>query len=205
MITQKWFSSKSLNQIILINISVYVLGFLMSLLINGFDKVFIYLFSIHSNLAFDYRLPSVFITHGFVHADFSHIFSNMLFFMLYYPLFSKISNTNIWKIYLWTVFICGIVWLLYLNLFGYTNSLLLGASGGIMALVSYSSTKWGDVVSLDLGYVKIRFKHLLSVQIVLSIINFVDGNNIGGELSHLTGVIVGYCFAKILTNKKSED
>lgn len=196
MMIKKMFGSRPMNQILLINILIYIIGVIISFISKDIYGYYIFFLSLNSNISFDFMYPFVFITNGFVHSDMFHILGNMIIFIFYYNHFIKIESNKIWKIYLSAVLTCGIFWIQYLYFFEYTESILLGASGGIMALISYSCNKWGDDIAVDLPFIKVRFRHLLYMHMFLAIMNFLSHKNVGGEVAHLTGMFVGWYYSR---------
>ena len=152
--------------------------------------------SLNSNFSFNISTPHVFITWGFLHSNFFHILFNMIILGLYYPLISRNENKDIWKVYIVSILMGSFLWLFYLNFYLYTPSVLLGASGGIMGLISYSCNKWFDEVALDLGFIKIKFAYFLYTHMILIILNFLNHQNDGGEIAHLSGILVGWYYSR---------
>lgn len=205
---KKIFDLKPLNQIVLINILVYIIGVITIFFSQDYYHYYIFFLSLKSQVALDFALPFAFLTNGFIHADIYHIVGNFIIFGLYYTHFMKIETERVWKIYLSAVLMCGIFWILYLHMFEYNESILLGASGGIMALISYSCNKWGEDIAVNFSFIKIRFRHLLYMHITLSVLNYMSHQNVGGEIAHLTGILVGWYYSRKpledMENKKSE-
>jgi membrane associated rhomboid family serine protease len=143
---------------------------------------------------------SLFITYGFFHVDLNHIVNNIIIILLYYPLLSKIANLKIWEVYLFSVFFAGCGWLFYINLIVCKPSILLGASGGIMGLISYGCLKWKNDVVIQIFNKKIPYVYLLYIHLLLIIINYLNGENMGGEVLHLFGLIAGF-FIYLKDNK----
>jgi membrane associated rhomboid family serine protease len=203
----KLFGSNPLNQILLINILVYIIGVTIFLFSPESYKIFTYVFSIKSSLILNFLTPFSFITHGFLHANHFHLLSNLVMFGLFYPIFSMIEKERIWRIYLTTVLVTGIVFMLYANLYVGNPCILLGMSGGLFALISYCSNRWDNLLVVDWGFFKVRLRHLFYMLIFLSIIGFLNDENAGGEVCHLTAMLVGWYLYKRTEkedNKKSE-
>lgn len=193
---------KNLNIIIVINILVYCIFVIVANnnILNGYKMI--YYLSVHSNIKDIIKIPYSLLTYGIFHFRYDHIFSNILTLLLYYPIFSEIENFKLLKIYIYSVIFGAIFWLIHLYLFNYIDSILIGASGGIMGLISYSCNKWSKYIIWDLKIFKFYLIHLLYLHITLSIIHFLDGYNVGGEIVHLTGYLVGWIFYKNEYNKE---
>jgi|SRR6478735_2265898 len=193
---------KNLNIIIFINVLVYCIFILIANnnIINGY-KILYYL-SVHSDIKDVIKMPYSLLTYGIFHFRYDHIFSNILTLLLYYPILSNIENFKLLKIYISSVFFGAIFWLIYLNFFNcIEDSILIGASGGIMGLISYSCNKWSRYLIWDFKLFKIYLIHLFYLHITITIIHFLDGYNLGGEIVHLTGYLVGWIFYKHEYNK----
>lgn len=186
-----YFKSKVLNVIILVNISIFLL---YHLFVYKYQNIRIEnIIALNSNILFDLFLPYLFLTHGFFHTNFYHLLGNMIFLLLHYNLISKISDKYIVEVYLKSAFGAGVLWLLY-NTFlnDYKNSILLGASGAIYGVITYVCVFYGDNVLFKVYRFNFLIKYLLFYYIFLIINNIYSGVNIGGEVSHFGGVVVGY-------------
>jgi len=82
----------------------------------------------------------IIITHGFIHADFFHLFFNMYVLYVFGPAVETyfLSTSEVGVIYLLTFYILGIVFSTLPSLFKHSNNpnyFSLGASGAVSAIV----------------------------------------------------------------------
>ncbi len=200
----KLFGSNPLNQILIINILVYIIGVIIFLISSDTYQYYEYIFTIKSSLILNIFTPFSFITHGFIHVNHIHLISNITMFGLYYPIFSMIEKKYVWKIYLISVFITGIVFMLYVNIYIEYPCILLGMSGGLFTLISYCSNRWDNFLIVNWLFLKIRLRHLFYMLIFLSIIGFLNNENVGGEVCHLTAMVVGWYLYKRTEEKDNK-
>ena len=176
--------TKSVKQIIIINFIVFAVTYLLSL--SGFYlNNILALFPIYS----DYFHLIQLITHLFAHANFNHVFFNMLFLFLFGPDVEKyFGYKNFWKLYIAAgLFSSGLYCLI-------DSIPILGASGAVFAIMTaYIFTNYKDTVSVlsvnIKSYIFILF--FIFTELYLSI--FSRGDNIG-HWAHVFGSIFGCLF-----------
>ncbi|MDR1959703.1 MAG: rhomboid family intramembrane serine protease [Planctomycetaceae bacterium] len=121
--------------IILVNLMIFVLNDLFRIPVNEF-------LMLRADAFFHPTRWPTFLTYGFAHANFSHIFGNMLvLFFLGMPVEQKYGQREFLLFYLATILFGGVIWELaqLREIFGAAEeagiSALLGASGGICGVV----------------------------------------------------------------------
>lgn len=203
-------SKSALNQLILINLIVFLVEWIAEILlsITGFlfklDPMFKedcvarfmqFLACPASGSALLHR-PWTIVTSLFFHLDFWHIFFNMLMLFVTGKIFlSYLSNRQMWITY----FIGGICGnLLYIASFNYfpafasvvDDSLALGASGSIMAIMAAITVYKPNhqLRLLLIGSVKLMWVTIIFLAIDLL---SIPKENAGGHLAHLGGAIYG--------------
>ena len=147
--------------------------------------------------------PWSLISYFFLHLSFGHILWNMLF--LYW--FGKIIHDNIGNNAVISLYILGgiIGGLSYMALFNIipfygdrvSESLMLGASGGVFSIVAGSATLLPNYTFYLLFLGPVRIKYIALFYILLSFFD-VTGSNAGGEIAHIGGALIGYLFIKQL-------
>jgi membrane associated rhomboid family serine protease len=146
------------------------------------------------NIAQVWRL----VTYQFLHANFFHIFFNML--MLYFlgPLLEGFWGSRTFlRFYLISGAAGGVVYTL-LVLFGVLGAgPMIGASGAIYGLMAVTAVMFPHMRVYLFGIVPMSMIGLLGLSIVLSAMNFLTGQNAGGEAAHLTGMGVGLFYAYV--------
>jgi membrane associated rhomboid family serine protease len=193
---KKIFYSDALNKIVKINIIVYIIQCLILLVSIDMYNLYILLFSIHSDFLYDIMIPFKFITHGFIHNDISHIIGNMMSLLLNYWIFAKIKDDKIWSIYIISVLFSGISYIIIGNLCRMDSSILLGSSGAISGLLTYSYLIYNKKIIFDL-----EMKHILFLYLVSNIFSLFVDKTIGTGIAHLSGMFIGYLFY-LCDNKK---
>ena len=202
-----------LIQIIVINIIVFVLInlFRVILTLAGSTETYVW---IVENLALpsDFQTfilkPWTLISYFFTHEGFFHILFNMLF--LYW--FGKIvhdllGNNKLVNLYVLGGIIGGITYMLAYNLIPFyhdrvNQSILIGASAGVFAVVVGAATYFPNYSLFLLFLGPIRIKYIAIFYVLLSFFR-IDGTNAGGDLAHLGGAAIGFIY--ILQLKKGND
>jgi membrane associated rhomboid family serine protease len=139
------------------------------------------------------------ITYMFLHEEFFHILFNM--FALYW--FGKIflvffTEKQLVGLYLFGGLIAASVYIAAFNLFPYYSpfvheSLLLGASGSIMAIIVATAFRSPNMELQLMFFGGIKLKYIAIVYVLISFFGITSSNG-GGELAHLGGALAGYLF-----------
>ncbi len=151
--------------------------------------------------------PWTLITYMFYHEGFFHVFFNM--FTLFW--FGKIflmyfSEKQLNALYFIGGFSGAFVFIFSYNIFPYfapvvPTSILLGASGSIMAIITAVAFRAPnmEMQMLFIGRVKLKW---IAVFFILTSFFGITSNNAGGELAHLGGALAGYLFVVSLQRGK---
>jgi len=191
-----------LNQIIVINVVVFLfMGVLSVLLTLSGQEVLYAQLSHYLTLPADpgallYRPWSI-ITYFFFHQGLLHILFNMLWMYWFGKIIAEYLGQNkLLGFYVWGGIGGGLFYMLIYNLLPYFQdavpySSLLGASAGVTAIVVGAATFQPNfaVHLIFLGPVKLKYIAFFSV-----FVSFIQstGSNAGGEIAHLGGALVGY-------------
>jgi len=192
----------SLTKLIFINAGVFILLkiILISLLLFNISGNFIL-----SYLAAPANLSQLIkhfwtpISYMFLHEGFLHLFFNMLslfwfgkIFLLYF------SEKQLVGLYLVGGFFGASLYILTFNIFPFyqdvlNQSLLLGASGSIMAIIIATAIQSPNMEMqlLFLGSIKLKY---IALGVVLMSFFGITSDNGGGQLAHLGGALAGYLF-----------
>ena len=145
------------------------------------------------------------LTYQFLHANFFHLFFNLLF--LYWVgqlLLDFVKPRQFHLVYLGGGILGAICFALIYNLIPFFNgsvqgATLEGASAAVMAVFTALATLVPNynLRLMFLGNVKI--KYLLLVYIFLDLIG-TTSTNAGGSISHLGGAMFGFIYIKLLQN-----
>ncbi len=143
--------------------------------------------------------PWTLISYMFLHEHFFHILFNMIALYWFGKIFLyEYSQKQFVGLYVMGGLFGAILYLAFYNIFPLfyeikDQSLLLGASGAVMALIVASAMRFPNLELrfLLIGNVKLKFIALVSV--LISVFG-ITGNNAGGEIAHLGGALFGYFF-----------
>ncbi|MEC5142513.1 rhomboid family intramembrane serine protease [Chitinophaga sp. 212800010-3] len=139
------------------------------------------------------------ITYMFTHVAVFHVLYNMINLYWFGNLFRDfLGNKRVLPLYLLGGIAGGLLYLLCGVIFpGYAGSTMVGASASIMCILMAAATLMPnyEIGLLFIGGVKLKW--LAIALIVLGLISIPDGN-IGGIVSHLGGVLLGFLYVRTL-------
>jgi len=206
-IKQKIKSGNVITRLIIVNVAVFLIisiskilfffvgGSVSTLVVEDFYNNIVSLpISIEG---FIYR-PWTLITYMFVHFDLMHIFWNMVTLFWFGQILTNFTDSRkIIPLYLMGGIAGGLITMLF-NLLpffhGFIGTHLLGASAGVTAIIIAAATLVPHyrINMLFIGEVKLIYVALFVLFIdVLSVASY---NNVGGNLAHLGGALMGYVF-----------
>jgi membrane associated rhomboid family serine protease len=200
--------NNELIQIIVINIVVFLVGaFLMvTLTLSGKGAVFQLIskkLAVTSNLHELIWQPWSVITYMFFHEMPFHILFNMLFLYWFGLLVEEyIGGSRVTNLYILGGVAGAVLYLLMYNLLPYfsnqvASSVMLGASGGVFAVVFGAATLLPDYSFRILLIGDVKIKYIAWFYLVLSFID-LSGGNAGGNAAHIGGSILGFAYVKLL-------
>lgn len=186
----------ALEIIIVINVAVFIIGFLLEKLLNVNDSL--YWLKLPSDF-FDFLYqPWTLITYGFSHYDFFHILFNLL--VLFYV--SRII-LNLFKpktalaIYFLGIIFGGLSFLLVYNVIPremlYPASGLIGASAGVRALLIFVCA-YMPQTDIRLAFWNVKLMYIGIAVVIFDVVGLF-GTNQGGNIAHLGGALLGYVYA----------
>lgn len=192
----------SLIKLIYINAGVFIvlkLAIIVLLLFNISGTFIVSYLAIPADLTLLIYRAWTPLTYMFLHEGFLHIFFNMFTLFWFGRIFLMyFSEKQLVGLYLVGGFAAAAIYILSYNLFPYYatelhQSLLLGASGSIMAIIVATAFRSPDMELqiLFLGNIKLKY---IAIFFVLTSLFGITSNNGGGELAHLGGALAGYLF-----------
>ena len=201
-----------LMRLIFINIAVFVVLLLFAVgavLFNGNPDVMTNWVQLPSDLSMLLRRPWTLITYMFTHLDFIHILFNMLWLYWLGRIFMEFfSPKQLAGLYLLGGLGGALLYLLAANTLPYFTSqpnvfYLRGASASVVAIVVATAVYAPDykIGLLFLGDVSIKW--IAIVTVLISLVSMDGGGNVGGNIAHIGGAIVGAWFA--LSIKRGAD
>ena len=209
-IKQTFKNGNSLTRLIFINLAVFVI---LKLII-----IILLLFNVSGNFILSYlAIPADLvqlvyrawtpITYMFLHEGFLHLFFNMLSLFWFGKIFLMyFSEKQLVGLYLFGGFIAALFYVAAFNFFPFYKplihqSLLLGASGSIMAIILAAALQSPNM-ELQLMFVGgVKLKYIAIIAVLTSFFG-ITSNNGGGQLAHLGGALAGYFFIVSLRQGK---
>lgn len=200
-IKRSYSQGSMLLKLIFINIAVFFLlhiVVIVAMLFNVDGNELLSWVELPSNLSQLIRKPWTLLTYMFSHYGLLHILFNMLWFYwlgrIFMEFFSPKQLTGLYLLGGWGG---AALYLLAYNLLPYfagQNGLLLGASASVIAIVVATAVYAPDykIGLLFIGEVSIKWIAIVTVAIDLL---GLDAGNIGGNIAHIGGAIVGAWFA----------
>ncbi len=197
-------------RLIYINIAVYLVLHIFMIFMKLFtlqgDFIFSYL-ALPSSLNLLLFKPWTLVSYMFLHQDFFHILFNM--FALYW--FGKLflmffTEKQLFGLYFFGGLTAGIVYVVAYNIFPLFSqiaeiSILMGASGSIMAVIVASALQAPNLEMRFLLIGAVKLKYIAIAAILISFFG-ITSSNAGGELAHLGGALYGYIFVVSLRRGK---
>lgn len=200
-------SGNMISRLIIINAIVFlvIIFVKIGLLSTGANyepylDIFKKYISWNSDLMFNLKHPWVIVTHAFTHFGLFHFIFNMLFLYWFGRIVGDlIGDDKILPLYILGV-IGGVLILSIFNLVTGANSIGFGASAAVWALIlaaGFVSPDYSMHLIL-IGVVKLKF--IILGLIVINLLAFSNMQNMGGQMAHLGGGIVGAFFVVALRN-----
>lgn len=195
-------------QLIIINVTVFL--FLVSVDLvtwitdtESFFQLVYKQFSIPSGYSEFFSRPWTLITYMFSHSvwDIFHILFNMLVLYWFGRVFVEyLGSDKLVALYILGGLAGGISYLLLYNLnpafFGKAE--MVGASGAIYAIVVGTATLLPNYTFFLLFFGPVRIKYIAIFYVVLSVLYVRQGVNLGGNIAHLGGALIGFIYMKQL-------
>lgn len=165
-----------------------------------------------------FKLPSLFgsfilqpwslISYGFLHNGPFHLLFNMLFLFYLSRAASNLFRTKmVLNIYLLGIIAGGLAYLAVFNLihfdfFGPKNSIMVGASAGVSALLMFIAIYMPKSEIRLFNTFNVKWIHIAIFFVVMDVFRLMSGVNQGGYVAHIGGYILGYFYATQLVKGK---
>lgn len=202
----KFSNNNTLFKLIYVNLAVFVTTIFLNIpfwLMGSNVKARAWIaewFATPSNLSELLFKPWTVLTYMFLHLDFMHILSNMLWLYFLGQLFVQfLGERKLYTLYLVGGIGGALLYILSFNLFPVFDNVVsvaraLGASASVMAIVVGVAT-WAPNFSLRLLFFgNVKLKYIAIVAFIIDLAG-ISNSNSGGHIAHIGGAIVGYFFA----------
>lgn len=143
--------------------------------------------------------PWTIITYMFTHFALMHIFWNMVTLYWFGEILSKYTNKNkIIPLYLFGG-ICGalttiLIFTIIPQLHNFIGVPIIGASAGVTAIVIATATLVPNVKMNFMFIGPVKLVYVALFVIFIDVLNIASYDNMGGNISHLVGALIGYLF-----------
>ncbi len=186
----------ALEIIIVINVAVFVIGFLLNKILNTSDSL--YWLNLPPDF-FDFLFkPWTIVTYGFTHYGFFHILFNLL--VLYFVsriILNLFKPKTVLSIYFLGIIFGGLTFLLIYNVLPsgmlYPVIGLVGASAGVRALLIFICA-YMPQTEVRLAFWNVKLMYIGIAVVVIDVIGLWSTNQ-GGNIAHLGGSVLGYVYA----------
>ena len=199
-IKRNYLQGSMLLRLIFINIGVFLLLHIITIVAMLFNVGAnpVQWVELPSDVMALLRRPWTLVTYMFSHYALLHILFNMLWLYWLGRIFMEyFSPKQLTGVYLLGGWGGALLFLLAYNLLPYFaghHSLLIGASASVIAIVVATAVYAPDYKIGLLFIGEVSLKWVAIVTIIIDIIG-LEGGNIGGNMAHLGGAIVGAIFA----------
>jgi len=212
-IKSQYKNGSALIKLIFINVAVFIALHMMGLLlwlltISGGTQLIVSWLALPSDLIKLAVQPWTIISYMFLHEGLMHILFNMI--VLYFGgriFLNFLSEKKLVVTYLLGGVAGGLLYILAFNLLPVfsnisSNSIALGASASVMAILIATATYVPNFVVQLMFLGNVKLKYIAIVYVVLDLIS-IPQSNAGGHIAHLGGALFGFIYIQQL--KKGKD
>ncbi|GAB3500699.1 rhomboid family intramembrane serine protease [Spirosoma knui] len=200
--------NNTLVQLILINTVVFLVLLLARVSLQMAEKDAVYglilkQLTIPGSITDFLHRPWTLVTYFFSHQEIFHILYNMLFLYWFGRLIDEyLGSRRLIGLYIMGGLAGGLLFLAMYNLVPYFESRvqlaqMLGASAAAFSVAVGAATLLPNYTFHLLFFGPVRIKYIVFFFVILSIAQSA-GANAGGNLAHLGGAIMGFCYVKLL-------
>ncbi len=184
------------EKLIVINVLVFItIGLLTRLVSPAIEGWFVLPASLGDFLAQPWSL----ISYAFLHDGIFHLLWNM--YVLYISgriLLNLFDAKRFLNIYFLGALLGGMFFLLTDVIFIQSNSVLLGASAGVMAVLIFVCTYIPNT-EVRIIFFNVKLWHVGVFVVLVDLLQLSSGGgNMGGRIAHLGGALLGYMYARQL-------
>jgi membrane associated rhomboid family serine protease len=145
--------------------------------------------------------PWTLFTYMFLHVDFYHILSNLIFLYFGGRMFTEfLGEKRLVAVYVLGGLSGALLYILFFNIFPYfseavSSSSALGASASVLAILVAVATYIPNYVVRLFFLFEVKLKYIALFLVILDIAS-MSSSNAGGHIAHLGGAIFGYYYIK---------
>jgi membrane associated rhomboid family serine protease len=198
-------SGSKINRLILVNVSVFVIGVFVKIVLQGLHGTsdnndyinFVRTLSLPSDLGVFIYKPWTLISHMFFHEGLWHLVFNMLNLFWFGNIVEDLlGSKRIIPIYI----LGGLAGAIFFWAFNFYSpaEMAYGASAASMALLAVAGAKAPNYLIPLLFLGEVRLKYIVLVFLVLDLIGISQQSNTGGHFAHLGGALFGFLYVAIL-------
>lgn len=185
------------EKLIAINVGVFiVIGLLGAVAFPALEGWFV----LPADLMEFLGQPWAIITYAFLHGGIFHLLWNM--YVLYIAgriLLNLFDGKRFLNVYFLGVILGGAFYMLTDSLFSSGGGVLLGASAGVMAVLIFVCTYIPNQ-EVRIIFFNVKLWHVGVFVVLIDLLQISSGgDNIGGRIAHLGGALLGYVYARQLT------
>jgi membrane associated rhomboid family serine protease len=192
---------EGLLKIIVVNCLLFLVLMLFRIVMIISGKAMVYellleQMTLSANIPANLLHPWRFISYFFVHVEIFHLAFNMMFLYWFGKILQEVvGNNKSVKTFFYGGIMGAIAFLLAYNFIPFFErqggSYLLGASGGVFAIVLAAATLRPNF-EVHLVFIgPVRIKYIAGFYLIWSLLETV-GTNAGGQIAHLGGALVGF-------------
>ena len=191
-------TNRALVNIVILCTIVFVLSLIVSKIPGGMDLLN-YLKVTPQLNTFLFQ-PFSLVTYIFMHADFWHLFSNMLWlFFIGVILEDLTGKKHIWRLFLGGGIAGGILFMLLFNILPFFNTggipvYMVGASAGVTAVVVGTATFVPRYKVYLFGIIGIELFWIAFFRVLFDFLGATGNTNQGGYIAHLGGAAFGLLY-----------
>ena len=191
------------EKLIAINVLVFIVGRLVPFLLQLSSNSIVQWFELPKDF-FDFLMqPWSIVTYSFFHGGFGHLFWNMLLIYFVGRIFLNLFDPKRFlNVYFLGVMLGGLFFILGYNIFPAffnVNAYLIGASAGASAILIFICTYIPNQ-EVRLIFFNVKLWYIGAFVVLMDLIQLPASGNAGGHLAHLGGALLGYWYARQLTN-----
>ncbi|GGD57651.1 rhomboid family intramembrane serine protease [Muriicola marianensis] len=192
------------EKLIVINVAVFILNALLPFLLGFGKNAISQWFELPVDLMAFLSQPWSIVTYSFFHADFFHLFWNMLLLYFSARIFLNLfSARKLINVYFLGVILGGLLFVLSYNVFPVflgSNSAIIGASAGVTAVLIFICAYIPNQ-EVRVIFFNVKLWYIGAFFVLVDLIS-IPASNSGGHLAHLGGALLGYVYARQLIKGK---